>query len=404
MDLHGALADPAWDAAGSSTISSLCVFDGDLIVGGYFNKTLYDSVSIARIARWTGSTWRPLGSGLPSKPFELAVHNGDLIAGAQYVKRWNGASWEDISPDPFGGSVSALETYNGDLFIGGNFHNPSKHIGRWDGSEWSRLGSGASDAVMALLTKDDHLFMGGRFTHVDGILSEKVARWDDLSIQILSHAFDDTLYQNGVDVVNLEVIVRNNDLDSWSGSLSADLQPDFGPQFHMGDEVLFLAPGEARQTDFSWELPDSQYVWEFDAGIVLSDESAPAPLITVPVTDAFVGNPHSREIIEQHQQEITDCLFDTDYACDLEMVALVPYIGVTAHFGLFVDEYLPCGRAATARVNGRPAVSCLNPPQSTMAPLRWHCAGSVNGRGQLQSWCSSGAIVDGWPRSASTMN
>jgi hypothetical protein len=54
---------------------------GDLIAGGYF--TTAGGVSANRIARWNGTSWSALGTGMNSwRSYALAVlPNGDLIAG-----------------------------------------------------------------------------------------------------------------------------------------------------------------------------------------------------------------------------------------------------------------------------------------------------------------------------------
>jgi hypothetical protein len=60
-------------------VYALTVYNNQLIVGGDFTT---DRGGIAnRIARWDGTSWHPLGSGMNNVIFDMAVYNGQLIAG-----------------------------------------------------------------------------------------------------------------------------------------------------------------------------------------------------------------------------------------------------------------------------------------------------------------------------------
>src|SRR5207247_965296 len=139
----------------------LAVYDGELIAGGYF--TTADGIEADYIARWNGTSWQSLGSGMSagaaSYPgvFALTMYNRELIAGggftsaggvsANYIARWNGTSWSDV-----GGGTGidyrpyALTVYDGELIAGGLFFTAggfaASHIARWDGASWRPLGTG----------------------------------------------------------------------------------------------------------------------------------------------------------------------------------------------------------------------------------------------------------------------
>lgn len=54
--------------------------NGDLIAGG--SMTLAGGSPVSSIARWDGSTWSPLGAGIPSAVHAMLVHpNGELLVG-----------------------------------------------------------------------------------------------------------------------------------------------------------------------------------------------------------------------------------------------------------------------------------------------------------------------------------
>jgi hypothetical protein len=57
------------------------------VAGGNFNMA--GDVTAFSIARWNGSAWSPLGSGLSGRPRAFAEYEGDLYAGG-YFKRAGG--------------------------------------------------------------------------------------------------------------------------------------------------------------------------------------------------------------------------------------------------------------------------------------------------------------------------
>ena len=84
--------------------------------------------SANRIARWNGSSWSELGSGMNDWVHALTVYNGQLIAGGQFT-------------------TAGGETVN--------------RIARWDGESWSALGSGMNDSVHSLIIYNGDLIAGG---------------------------------------------------------------------------------------------------------------------------------------------------------------------------------------------------------------------------------------------------
>ncbi len=166
-----------------------------LYVGGQF--TIAGDVQVNNIAKWNGSTWSALGSGLggtlPSV-LALVVHNGTLIAGGHFttaggasansIARWNGSTWSALSSG-LDNDVNALTVYSGALFVGGIFTTaggiPASRIAKWDGA-WSALGNGvsggAAPAVFALQVYNGELIVGGRFTTAEATPANRMARWN----------------------------------------------------------------------------------------------------------------------------------------------------------------------------------------------------------------------------------
>ncbi len=141
------------------------------------------------MARWDGTAWRALGSGLNDRVLALAVAaNGDVLAGglfndaggnpaADRVARWNGTAWQPLGAGLLGTVVDdfvydVVIAPNGDVLVGGDFidagGNPAAdHVARWDGTAWQALGTGLNGSVFALaVTSSGVVNAGGSFLEV----------------------------------------------------------------------------------------------------------------------------------------------------------------------------------------------------------------------------------------------
>ncbi len=186
----------------------LSVSDGELrglYAGGPFLRI--GAVETHFIARWDGGAWRPLAEGLDDRASALTLFDaGDGLrlyaAGAfthaggvpaDRIARWDGSVWSAL---PGGGfewrndEVLALAVYDGgagpELYAAGNLSRASglvvDYIARWDGAQWSKVGSGTTGTVNALQVYDDGtgpaLYVAGGFDRAGGQLAGGLARWD----------------------------------------------------------------------------------------------------------------------------------------------------------------------------------------------------------------------------------
>jgi hypothetical protein len=131
-------------------VSALALFNNgaDVIVGGEFDTA--GSTPVNNLARWNGSTWQAMGTGIPGGNVSgLAVVDGVLYASALFdvdgdlvsrILRWNGAAFEMVVDD-FEGFVYALFPYQGRLHVGGsfNYNNTWSYAGGVDSPYWIRL-------------------------------------------------------------------------------------------------------------------------------------------------------------------------------------------------------------------------------------------------------------------------
>ncbi len=205
-----ALGAPFTDGASQGTVRALAVWNGQLIAGGEF--TANGGLPVNYIARWNGSSWQAMGSGIAlgkvvrTHVSALATYNGELIAGGDFtvaggvsakgVARWNGSVWSSLGTgmeDEFFGdaAVYALTVYHSELIAGGVFTTaggvPARHVARWNGSVWSPLGQGIDlvggifSYVLAFTTFNGDLIAGGFFDSAGGAPASQVARWNGTS-------------------------------------------------------------------------------------------------------------------------------------------------------------------------------------------------------------------------------
>lgn len=186
----------AWSPLGSgmnSTVSALTVLpDGELVAGGSFATA--GGVSCSRIARWDGATWSPLDAGTNGTVSALTVlPSGDLVAGGAFgaaggvscsrLARWDGASWSPLGSGT-SANVNALTVLpSGDLVAGGSFATAGgvlcSCIARWDGASWFPLGAGTNGVVNALVVlPSGDIVAGGSFTTAGGVSCIRMARWN----------------------------------------------------------------------------------------------------------------------------------------------------------------------------------------------------------------------------------
>lgn len=153
-------ANGSWSTFGSGIVQGVAMQlavmpNGELIVGGQF--TVIDGLTANNIARWTGSTFAPLGSGIASRVDAMQVApNGDLVvlSGAS-VQRWDGTQWSAVGSLPSSHMHLAIAA-NGDLVVsnGGG-------LLRWTGSNWVPHAPGMSSVKNLAFMPNGNLFAAG---------------------------------------------------------------------------------------------------------------------------------------------------------------------------------------------------------------------------------------------------
>ena len=182
-----------WHTLGSGMnwlVTALAVQGTNLYAGGSFTQA--GGISAAYVARWDGNQWNALGAGMDGPVSALAFSGTNLIAGggfstaggqpANRVALWNGYQWTSFGTGLNGG-ISSLAVSGTNLYAAGSANlgtiaNPIAGIARWNGNAWENLGTGLNDGARALGVRGSDLYVGGLFTQAGGITVNGIARWD----------------------------------------------------------------------------------------------------------------------------------------------------------------------------------------------------------------------------------
>jgi trimeric autotransporter adhesin len=204
-----------WSSVGSGTdgwVGALETFDADgtgpgltaLYLAGAF-KTAGGTL-VNHVAQWNGTTYQALGVGFDDWASALAVFDDDgsgphtpaLYAGGtfersgststRFIARWNGTAWTALGTG-LEGPVAAMTVFNGALYVGGLFSTAGStnvnNIARWTGTAWQAVGSGFDGPVQTLAVYDPDgtgptaaaLYAGGSFKMSGSTTLNGIARW-----------------------------------------------------------------------------------------------------------------------------------------------------------------------------------------------------------------------------------
>src|SRR6266550_2758544 len=172
-------SDANWMSMGglpaANGVVSAAVVDasGNLFIGGDF--TIVGDVFANRVARWNGTNWSAVGSGLNNSVTALAVSGGDIYAASgSGVAKWDGSGWAALSSGL--GSMSALAVSGNDVYVA-----IGMNVAKWNGTSWSALGSGINYPVSALAVSGSDVYAGGSFTIAGGVAANNIAKWNGSS-------------------------------------------------------------------------------------------------------------------------------------------------------------------------------------------------------------------------------
>lgn len=169
-----------------------------IIAGGFFPTA--GGVTAQNIASWSSSDgWQPLGGGALGSVTDLAVYQGELYVGGDFlsvsdlpgtraIAKWDGQAWSSVG----GGvqrpgfsflNVQALGEYNGELIVGGLFtlagEVPVTNLAKWNGTTWSDFSPGAPNGPVTDFEEyNGQLVACGQFFTIGGVTASCIAAWN----------------------------------------------------------------------------------------------------------------------------------------------------------------------------------------------------------------------------------
>jgi len=172
--------------------------DGSIYVGGMF-ASMGGVANTLGIAKWDGTVWSALGTGMDETVTGLAIGpDGSLyavgfftlaggVANTVGVAKWNGTVWSALGTglggvDPTAYSVAVGP--DGTVYVTGKFTSAGgvacSYVAKWNGSAWSALGTGLSDFGFFIgVDAAGLVHVGGQFTAAGGLgLANRYAIWN----------------------------------------------------------------------------------------------------------------------------------------------------------------------------------------------------------------------------------
>ncbi len=222
-----------WDPDGSGPLLPGPLAVGSIVTAG--------TRTVANVASWQGSDWRQLGNGLGTGATTGAVFalntwdsdgagpgNAQVIAGGTFtvasgkvvnhIARFDGSEWQPLGTGMTGGlgggTVNGLTTWDPDgggplgdeLVAVGDFTTAGgitvNQVAHWNGTQWQAFGTGIGGHLATVTIWDTDgpggapgiVVVGGTFTEAAGKPGNYVAMWNGSTWQRMDNGFIDTVF------------------------------------------------------------------------------------------------------------------------------------------------------------------------------------------------------------------
>ncbi|MFZ1459841.1 MAG: fibronectin type III domain-containing protein, partial [Ignavibacteria bacterium] len=181
----------------------------------------------------------PYSFGFNGRVNSLAVNGNDVYAGGEFtsaggvsainIAKWNGTNWSALGSG-LNGTVRSIAINGNDIYAGGYFTTAggvsANNIAIWNGSNWSALGSGVNDYVNAIGVSGNDVYAGGQFTIAGGGSAYNIAKWNGTNWSALGSGLNGSVNAIGVSgndvyaggVFTIAGGVSANRIAKWNGS------------------------------------------------------------------------------------------------------------------------------------------------------------------------------------------
>lgn len=129
----------------NGTVHSVAAGGNVVYAGGNFTNSGGTNNPMNRFAKFEGS-WVNLGSAISSGTvYTIAVNGNDVYIGGNFtspgnrIAKWNGTAWSTLGTG-VNGTVRSIVINGNDVYVGGEFTSagdrPAGSIAKWDGTDW----------------------------------------------------------------------------------------------------------------------------------------------------------------------------------------------------------------------------------------------------------------------------
>ncbi len=176
--------------------------NGDIYIGGAFTQV--NGIAANRIARWNGTTWSALGSGIGNGSVRtIALSGADVYVGGNFtlagdvvassIARWNGSQWSYLgkrdNEQGLDSSVNQIVFVGNTMYVAGSFiyggnNDLLNRIAKWNPTERiftaleGTTARGLDDTVYAMVAQGTMLYAGGRFANAGGATAARVTQYN----------------------------------------------------------------------------------------------------------------------------------------------------------------------------------------------------------------------------------
>lgn len=278
---------------GDGTIEAIAISGSDVYVRGFFTAIGNRGLRTINMAKWDGTDWSlPVRPVVAAGPLPLVAQGGQIYASevssytpegtfiASYrIGRLVGTNWEPVGGDVSGGGVTGIAFKGNEMFVAGSFTSAGgvqvDRIAKWNGSEWSTLGTGLNNTATAIAVHNNDVYVAGTFTQAGGQAVNRIARWDGTNWYPLGTGVNSTV--NTIVSSNGKVYVGGTFLTT--GGFTASRIGRWTPTPCIGAETisgLQLNPNGGY-------LGDAADGFSTSLGFLTSTDSVPTPCTPTPM-------------------------------------------------------------------------------------------------------------------------
>ena len=246
-------------------------------------KTLLSlTIIMSTLLSSNGQIWNTMALGLGNNsnavkaiaenPVTHEIYAGGTFTGTlNYLAKWNGTSWIELGTG-VSGPVYALAFKNQELYVGGLFSSAGgvavNNIAKWAGSAWSDVGGGFNDQVNCIFINSlsGSVYAGGKFSLASGLAMNHISKlvsttWNQMGAGIGANVNAITEYNSsiycGSDMTSTPL--NRYDGTSWSAIPSTDLTggkiyalASYGGSLYVGGDFSIPTFAAAKFNGTTW--------------------------------------------------------------------------------------------------------------------------------------------------------